>query len=829
MEQIVKRTLILASLLLLSSFVAFPQTNAEYVILRMNTPTITINGESKHVGDTFYDLDLIEWVDRKPAQSIEIEDRTDKNHTRYTITKKLLASKSSRRISDYIVATKMSSRGLFSTQIPGISQESFERKLAIVIGNSHYLYQPYLNNAVLDANIIADRFVELGFDTQIAFDCKAGELEKLISSISTRKDSYDVVLFYFAGHGISINHVPQIVPIDYNFGGKLLDVSDLLIKLSSDKLAIVLLDMCRSDYSASFSTGFQVETPPGSNMVVVYSTSDGRNAYDGELDSSPFTKGLIKALEDKQLSMLECFSAATGYVKEETNGLQCPTISSSVHQYYSFHNQASFQLINSSSNGYDLIIAEADDYLEGLNGKEKDPEKAFSLYSIASASGNRVATIQLALCYFAGIGTEVNEAEGVRLLHHLVEKNDVEAMFALGLGLCVNNKTEEGEYWCEKAANMGDSYLQGCLGALYLDGDTIPRDDEKALAWLMRAAADGNNIAKARLGNYYYYGKGGFYDYNKALLWYTDPANEGMAIAQHQIGTIYGMGRGVEKDAKKALYWYKKAADQGLNFAQYNLATLYANGEGTEINLNLARYWYEQAAVQGNSNAQVALAKMYYNGKDVQKDYETALNWLFKAADLNDSEAQFLISFMYSEGTGVSLDMERSFYWCKLAAENDHIDAQLELSEKYIGGKGVAPNNELALYWLTKAANAGDVIAQNNLGTHYYYGDIVKQDYEQAIYWHKMAAEQGNAEAMCNYALYYYYGEGVLKDYDIAFALLSESANQGYALAQYHLGESYAMGRGTMINEQKAIEWYQKAAIQGEERAIEAINLIESK
>ena len=35
MEQIVKRTLILASLLLLSSFVAFPQTNAEYVILRI--------------------------------------------------------------------------------------------------------------------------------------------------------------------------------------------------------------------------------------------------------------------------------------------------------------------------------------------------------------------------------------------------------------------------------------------------------------------------------------------------------------------------------------------------------------------------------------------------------------------------------------------------------------------------------------------------------------------------------------------------------------------------------------------------------------------------
>lgn len=41
------------------------------------------------------------------------------------------------------------------------------------------------------------------------------------------------------------------------------------------------------------------------------------------------------------------------------------------------------------------------------------------------------------------------------------------------------------------------------------------------------------------------------------------------------------------------------------------------------------------------------------------------------------------------------------------------------------------------------------------------------------------------------------------------------SANQGDAISQYNLGVMYALGEGVRQDDQKALEWYTKAANQG--------------
>ena len=55
---------------------------------------------------------------------------------------------------------------------------------------------------------------------------------------------------------------------------------------------------------------------------------------------------------------------------------------------------------------------------------------------------------------------------------------------------------------------------------------------------------------------------------------------------------------------------------------------------------------------------------------------------------------------------------------------------------------------------------------------------------------------------------------------------LQHQANQGYAAAQNNLGVMYAEGRGVSKDDDKAVEWYRKAADQGYERAIHALKLL---
>lgn len=57
-----------------------------------------------------------------------------------------------------------------------------------------------------------------------------------------------------------------------------------------------------------------------------------------------------------------------------------------------------------------------------------------------------------------------------------------------------------------------------------------------------------------------------------------------------------------------------------------------------------------------------------------------------------------------------------------------------------------------------------------------------------------------------------------------AFALYMRSAQQGFLWAQYNLGQCYEKGVGTPMNRVAAIEWYAKAAAQGDVDARRALN-----
>ena len=61
--------------------------------------------------------------------------------------------------------------------------------------------------------------------------------------------------------------------------------------------------------------------------------------------------------------------------------------------------------------------------------------------------------------------------------------------------------------WLDKAADHGSQFAQYRLGKIYLTGEFVPKDVEKALAYLTASADQGNQFAQYALGKLYLFGR----------------------------------------------------------------------------------------------------------------------------------------------------------------------------------------------------------------------------------------------------------------------------------------------------------------------------------
>ena len=93
--------------------------------------------------------------------------------------------------------------------------------------------------------------------------------------------------------------------------------------------------------------------------------------------------------------------------------------------------------------------------------------------------------------------------------------------------------------------------------------------------------------------------------------------------------------------------------------------------------------------------------------------------------------------------------------------------------------------------------------------------------HERAAEGYAKAAEQRNAKAQYGLGYCYQNGEGVAKDLERwkdlerAGEWFTKAAEQNHAGAQAERGDCYATGEGVAKSEERAVEWWRKAAKQG--------------
>lgn len=224
----------------------------------------------------------------------------------------------------------------FFTCFCGLSVFS-EKRLALIIGNSEYGKHNYLENPVHDAEDVASKLESLDFEVIKLIDGTLREMDESVSDFGQRSKSYDVVLFYYSGHGLQSKGENYLMPVDAELGSeadvkyKCMPLNLLLDKLdeSNCPMKIVVLDACRNNpfikrwYRGNVAMGLASVSPP-KGTYISFSTAAGSVALDGSGQHSPFTQAFLEALDIPNLSIFDFFNEVGQKVLFDTNGEQDP-------------------------------------------------------------------------------------------------------------------------------------------------------------------------------------------------------------------------------------------------------------------------------------------------------------------------------------------------------------------------------------------------------------------------------------------------------------------------------------------------------------------------
>lgn len=131
-------------------------------------------------------------------------------------------------------------------------------------------------------------------------------------------------------------------------------------------------------------------------------------------------------------------------------------------------------------------------------------------------------------------------------------------------------------------AEKGNVDLQHQLGIAYRDGQTVEKDDKRAVEWLTRAATGAakgewmplRDDLYVALGFALMNGRGAPANPAEAVRLYKLAANLGHSTAFNNLGIAYRDGKGVEKDPVEAYKWLAIAAGRKHRLATTNIEKL---------------------------------------------------------------------------------------------------------------------------------------------------------------------------------------------------------------------------------------------------------------
>ena len=219
-----------------------------------------------------------------------------------------------------------------------------QHRVALVIGNSDYRNAAPLPKPVKDAASMANLFKDAGFDTVVAeTDVGYVDFKRAIRKFQDAANDSDIAVVFYAGHGIEIDGVNYLVPVDATLATDS-DVQDEAVRLDrlvnsvegAKQLRLVILDASRANpfiktmkhtmAGSSKGQGLTRVEPTSSNLLIAYAAKAGSTVDDDDSEHSPFTTSLLANLTIPGLDIRLAFGRIRDQVLKITGNRQEPFV-----------------------------------------------------------------------------------------------------------------------------------------------------------------------------------------------------------------------------------------------------------------------------------------------------------------------------------------------------------------------------------------------------------------------------------------------------------------------------------------------------------------------
>ena len=219
-----------------------------------------------------------------------------------------------------------------------------DKRVAFVVGNGDYKNVVPLPNPPIDAKAMAKALRNVGFEVVEGSNLTRDTMTDKLLDFGRKAQGADVALFFYAGHGIAVNGINYLLPVDANLKsemdvklGAAINVETTLEQTMGDaKVKLVFLDACRDNpfaasirsasptRSVAVSSGL-AEMKSGEGTLIAFATGPGQTALDGQQGTnSPFTRALLANLTAPGVEIQQAMTKVRAQVNEETNKGQLP-------------------------------------------------------------------------------------------------------------------------------------------------------------------------------------------------------------------------------------------------------------------------------------------------------------------------------------------------------------------------------------------------------------------------------------------------------------------------------------------------------------------------
>ncbi|MFL5297106.1 MAG: caspase domain-containing protein [Phenylobacterium sp.] len=219
------------------------------------------------------------------------------------------------------------------------AQAAPARRIALVMGNATYTNGGVLDNPENDADAVTAKLTSLGFEVTEQKNLGQAGMRTLLGSFMSKVRDGDLVLVYYAGHGIEVDGRDYMLPVDVNLDTPAsVQFQGIPIDMAYSAKAtfglVIVFDACRDNpflrRVGGDVPGTHSVSPPVGSMVL-FSAATGQVAQDGPVatqsetrKNSVFADALLTALSTPGASLGRIYQITLKQVRLATDNRQAP-------------------------------------------------------------------------------------------------------------------------------------------------------------------------------------------------------------------------------------------------------------------------------------------------------------------------------------------------------------------------------------------------------------------------------------------------------------------------------------------------------------------------